>query len=53
MFAIRVGFFVAGMVDVYLRWLWGELDCSLEDIAKDLAQIIVKSEGGLPEMKLL
>jgi len=53
LFAIRVGFFVAGMVDVYLRWLWGELDCSLEEIAEDLSQIIIKSEGGLPEMKLL
>lgn len=40
-FSIR--FFMGGIVDVYTQWLYGVIDCSLDDITEQLANMILHS----------
>ena len=39
-FAVRINFFIGGIINTYCQWLTGELDCSLDDIAEDIARTI-------------
>lgn len=40
-FSIR--FFMGGVVDVYTQWLYGVIDCSLEDLTDQLSLMILRS----------
>lgn len=40
---LRVTFFVGGIVDMYLNWIQGQLDCTLEDVTDEVAQLIAES----------
>lgn len=40
-FATR--FFMGGIVDVYTQWLYGVIDCSLDDITDQLANMVLQS----------
>lgn len=46
---IRLSFFIGGILNVYQQWFLGQLDCTLEDISEDIAQIIVKSTADFAE----
>ena len=39
-FRIHITFFVGGVLSLYVMWLQGELDCSVEDITNQLSQLI-------------
>ena len=39
-FRIHISFFVGGVLSLYVMWLQGELDCSVEDITNQLSQLI-------------
>ena len=39
-FRIHISFFVGGVLSLYVMWLQGELDCSVEDITSQLSQLI-------------
>lgn len=39
-FVVRINFFIGGIINTYNQWLTGRLDCSLDDIAEDLARTI-------------
>ena len=39
-FAVRINFFIGGIINTYCQWLTGDLDCSLDDIAEDIARTI-------------
>lgn len=39
-FAVCINFFIGGIINTYCQWLTGELDCSLDDIAEDIARTI-------------
>ena len=40
---LRITFFVSGIMDVYLKWILGQIDCSLEDISQAVAHLITES----------
>lgn len=40
-FSVR--FFMGGVADVYTQWLYGEIDCSLEELTDQLAEMILKT----------
>lgn len=42
-FAIRIHFFIGGIMNTYQQWAEGKLSCSLEDISQDIAKMIQKS----------
>lgn len=42
-FEFSVRFFMGGIVDVYTQWLLGKIDCSLEEMTKQLARMIVRA----------
>ena len=39
-FSVR--FFMGGIVDVYTQWLYGAIDCSLDDITEQLSNMILR-----------
>ena len=39
-FRIQISFFVGGILSLYVMWLQGELDCTVEDITRHLSQLI-------------
>ena len=39
-FRIHISFFVGGVLSLYVMWLQGELDCSVEDITSQVSQLI-------------
>lgn len=39
-FAVR--FFLGGFIDVYIQWLQGDIDCSMDDIIKATSSYIVR-----------
>jgi len=41
-FHIKALFFAGGLISPYLRWLRGQIDCSLYDIPLELSQVITK-----------
>ena len=43
-FAIRVSYFMGGIVNAYKQWLVGKLDCSLNDISMEVAAMITDAE---------
>lgn len=34
---------MGGVVDVYTQWLYGVIDCSLEELTDQLANMIIRS----------
>ncbi len=46
-FPIRIHFFVGGVMNTYQQWADGNLDCTTEDICKEIAEIIKKT---VPEL---
>ena len=42
-FRIHITFFVGGVLSLYVMWLQGELDCSVEDITSQLSQLIQRT----------
>ena len=40
-FSVR--FFMGGVADVYTQWLYGEIDCSLEELTDQLSEMILKT----------
>lgn len=42
-FEFSVRFYMGGAVDVYVQWLYGVIDCSLEELTDQLANMIQKS----------
>lgn len=42
-FAVRVNFFVGGIIHTYQQWIQGELNCPLDEITADIARLIVSS----------
>ena len=42
-FSVR--FFMGGITEVYTQWLYGEIDCSIEDITDELAKMILMSSA--------
>ena len=40
-FSVR--FFMGGVVEVYTQWLYGVIDCSLEELTDQLAEMILKT----------
>ena len=48
-FSVR--FFMGGITDVYTQWLYGEIDCSIEDITDQLSKMILRSGEALKVQK--
>lgn len=44
-FATR--FYMGGIVDVYTQWMNGVIDCSLEELTDQLANVIIRSKKGI------
>lgn len=44
-FEFSVRFFMGGVVDVYTQWLYGVIDCSLDELTEQLAHMIQRSAG--------
>ena len=42
-FGIRISFFIGGVMNTYQQWAGGYLDCSLEEITRDVALLIQAS----------
>lgn len=42
-FEFSVRFFMGGVVDVYTQWLYGVIDCSLDELTDQLASMIQRS----------
>lgn len=42
-FRIHISFFIGGILTLYMMWLKGELDCTIEDITKQMSQLIRSS----------
>lgn len=42
-FEFSVRFFMGGVVDVYTQWLYGVIDCSLEELTDQLARMLKSS----------
>lgn len=42
-FAIRLHFFIGGIMNTYQQWAEGKLTCSLEEISREIAALIQKS----------
>ena len=42
-FAIRVHFFIGGIMNTYQQWAEEKIDCSLEEISEEIAVMIRKS----------
>ena len=40
-FSVR--FFMGGVADVYTQWLYGEIDCTIEELTDQLAEMILKT----------
>lgn len=39
-FRIHISFFIGGILTIYVMWLQGELECTVEDITKQMSQVI-------------
>ena len=44
-FEFSVRFFMGGVVDVYTQWLYGVIDCSLDELTEQLTHMIQRSAG--------
>ena len=42
-FEFSVRFFMGGVIDVYTQWLYGVIDCSLDELTEQLANMIQRS----------
>ena len=45
-FEFRVRFFMGGVLDVYTQWMKGKMDCTLDEVTEQLAQMIARSNKG-------
>lgn len=48
-FAMRLTFFMNGIIEVYQKWFSGELDCTLDEISEDLGRLIIISTNDVLE----
>ena len=39
-FRIQISFFIGGILTIYVMWLQGDLKCTLDDITRQMAQLI-------------
>lgn len=39
-FHIRISFFIGGILNLYVMWLHGDLNCTIEDITAQMSQVI-------------
>ena len=39
-YKIRVSFFIGGILNTYQQWIQGELDCSIEEIARSIGHML-------------
>ena len=46
-FEIRIHFFIGGMMNTYQQWAEGILNCTLEEISREIAGLIQKSAADL------
>lgn len=42
-FKVNVSFFIGGILNTYQQWIQGELDCSMEEIAQEIGNILRSS----------
>ena len=42
-YEFSVRFFMGGAIDVYVQWLYGVIDCSLDELTDQLANMIQRS----------
>lgn len=49
LFAIRVHFFLGGIMNTYQRWAEGSLNCSLEQVTAQITQMIQQTASGFLE----
>lgn len=40
-FEFSVRFFIGGFIDIYTKWLEGEVDCSLEEMIEELSKLML------------
>lgn len=43
MFRIQISFFIGGILNTYQQWLQGNLDCSVEEIMEQIANLITRN----------
>ena len=43
-FRIHIHFFIGGLLNIYQQWLQGNLDCSMDEISRQLAVLISQTE---------
>ena len=51
LFKIRCNFFVGGIVNTYQQWLRGDLNCSIDEMTKEMVIIIKESAKEFIEIK--
>jgi len=51
-FRVRIHFFIGGVLNTYLQWLQGQLDCPLEAVTAEIAALITGSAGDILQMEL-
>lgn len=47
-FRIQTHFFIGGILNTYQQWILGNLDCSAEEISRQMAALIVQTRGLYP-----
>ena len=50
-FKIQVSFFIGGILNAYQQWILGNLDCSMEEIAFQMAHLISGMKDLYPELR--
>ena len=50
-FRIQISFFVGGILSLYVMWLQGELDCTVDDITRYLSQLILCTASLYPPLE--
>lgn len=51
-FRVRIHFFIGGVLNTYLQWLQGQLDCPLEAVTAEIAALITGSASDILQMEL-
>lgn len=49
LFAIRVHFFLGGIINVYQRWAEGKLNCTLDQVSAQIGDMILQTATGFLE----
>ena len=43
-FMIQINFFIGGILNTYQQWIQGNLECSTEEIQRQVANLIIRVE---------